>query len=125
MQVCAMSPMTMSLWMLCFLSCKSRSVLAKPLEHSVPVRQSHLVPARIRHGTRHPMCRIRSSCAATCLVESAQCRSTFRSRLHDTDDAWHRRREASLRVGIQDLQHVGNAVVCLSDSFDAGPDLAA
>src|SRR5215475_10420754 len=27
--------------------------------------------------------------------------------------------------GIQDLQHVGNAVVCFSDSFDAGPDLAA
>src|SRR5215510_3391458 len=27
--------------------------------------------------------------------------------------------------GIQDLQHVGNAVVCLSDSFDAGPDFAA
>src|SRR5215468_4452899 len=28
-----MSPMTMSLWMPCFLSCKSKSVLAKPLEH--------------------------------------------------------------------------------------------
>jgi hypothetical protein len=27
--------------------------------------------------------------------------------------------------GIQDLQHIGNAVVCFSDSFDAGPDLAA
>src|SRR5262245_33285045 len=26
---------------------------------------------------------------------------------------------------IQDLQHVGNAVVCFGDSFDAGPDLAA
>jgi AhpD family alkylhydroperoxidase len=26
------------------------------------------------------------------------CRSTFRSRLHDTDDAWHRRREVSLRA---------------------------
>src|SRR6202008_3961018 len=33
MQVCAMSPMTMSRWMPCFLSCKSRSVLANPLEH--------------------------------------------------------------------------------------------
>src|SRR6516165_5154534 len=65
---------------------------------SVPVRQSHLAPARIRHATRHPMCRIRSSCAATWLVESAQCRSTSRSRLHDIDDAWHRRREASLRA---------------------------
>src|SRR5215467_8879191 len=32
MQVCAMSPMTMSLSMPCFLSCKSKSVLAKPLE---------------------------------------------------------------------------------------------
>src|SRR5215470_16190559 len=30
-----------------------------------------------------------------------------------------------LTRGIQDLQHVGNAVVCFSDSFDAGPDLAA
>src|SRR5215472_9155506 len=28
-----MSPMTMSLWMPCFLSSRSRSVLAKPLEH--------------------------------------------------------------------------------------------
>src|SRR6516165_3923250 len=27
--------------------------------------------------------------------------------------------------GIQDLQHVGNAVVCFGDSFDEGPDLAA
>src|SRR5262252_700341 len=27
--------------------------------------------------------------------------------------------------GSQDLQHVGNAVVGFSDSFDAGPDLAA
>jgi len=26
---------------------------------------------------------------------------------------------------IQDLQHVGNAVVCFSDSFDQGPELAA
>src|SRR5215468_181479 len=26
---------------------------------------------------------------------------------------------------IQDLQHVGNAAVCFSDSFDTGPDLAA
>jgi hypothetical protein len=26
---------------------------------------------------------------------------------------------------IQDPQHVGNAAVCFSDSFDAGPDLAA
>src|SRR5215510_1792307 len=33
MQVCAISPMTMSRWMPCFLSCKSKSVLAKPLEH--------------------------------------------------------------------------------------------
>src|SRR5262249_34868419 len=33
MQVCAISPMTISLWMPCFLSCKSKSVLAKPLEH--------------------------------------------------------------------------------------------
>src|SRR5215813_13145153 len=35
--------------------------------------------------------------------------------------------DAKLRFarGIQDLQHVGNAVVCFSDSFDAGPDLAA
>src|SRR5262249_16841138 len=31
MQVCAMSPTTMSLWMPCFLSCKSKSMLAKPL----------------------------------------------------------------------------------------------
>src|SRR5262249_44270039 len=47
--------------------------------------RSHPAPARIRHGTRHPMCRIRSSCAATWLVESVQCRSTFRSRLHDIE----------------------------------------
>src|SRR5262245_193258 len=33
--------------------------------------------------------------------------------------------DAKLRCarGIQDLQHVGNAVVCFSDSFDTGPDL--
>src|SRR5215475_15596511 len=37
MQVCAISPMTMSWWMPCFLSCKSRSVLAKPLEHQCSV----------------------------------------------------------------------------------------
>ena len=28
-----MSPTTIGLWMPCFLSCKSKSVLAKPLEH--------------------------------------------------------------------------------------------
>src|SRR5499427_6697582 len=35
--------------------------------------------------------------------------------------------DAKLRCagGIQDLQHVGNAVVCFSDSLDSGPDLAA
>src|SRR6516162_10630984 len=35
--------------------------------------------------------------------------------------------DAKLRCarGIQDLQHVGNAAVCFSDSFDARPDLAA
>src|SRR5262249_17953876 len=38
----------------------------------------------------------------------------------------HGREDAKLRFArrIQDLQHVGNAVVCFSDSFDAGPDLA-
>src|SRR5262245_36825379 len=35
--------------------------------------------------------------------------------------------DAKLRCarGIQHLQHVGNAVVCFSDSFDQGPELAA
>src|SRR5215475_8628114 len=35
--------------------------------------------------------------------------------------------DAKLRCarGIQDLQHVGNAIVCFSDSFDQGPELAA
>ena len=42
------------------------------------------------------------------------------SMMHGIEDAkLHRAR------GIQDLQHVGNAVVCFSDSFDVGPDLAA
>src|SRR5215467_4787813 len=41
------------------------------------------------------------------------------SMMHGIEDAkLHRAR------GIQDPQHVGNAVVCFSDSFDAGPDLA-
>lgn len=31
----AMSPMTMSLWRPCFLSCRSKSVFAKPLEHRI------------------------------------------------------------------------------------------
>src|SRR5262245_66629578 len=35
--------------------------------------------------------------------------------------------DAKLRCarGIQDPQHVGNAVVCFSDCFDEGPELAA
>src|SRR5262249_18463952 len=42
------------------------------------------------------------------------------SMMHGIEDAKLRRAR-----GIQDLQHVGNAVVCFSDSFDTGPDLAA
>src|SRR5262249_11281993 len=42
------------------------------------------------------------------------------SMMHDIDDA-----ELPWASGSQDLQHVGNAVVCFSDSFDAGPNLAA
>ena len=40
--------------------------------------------------------------------------------MHGIEDA-----ELHCVRGIQDLQHVGNAVGCYSDSFDAGPDLAA
>jgi len=40
--------------------------------------------------------------------------------MHGIEDAKLRR-----ACGIQNLQHVGNAVVCFSDSFNAGPDLAA
>src|SRR5262245_50834016 len=42
------------------------------------------------------------------------------SMMHGIEDA-----KRHFTRGIQDLQHVGNAVVCFSDSFDAGPDLAA
>src|SRR5262245_5822190 len=37
MQVCAISPMMISRWIACFLSCKSKRVLAKPLEHQLSV----------------------------------------------------------------------------------------
>src|SRR5215471_17281379 len=39
----------------------------------------------------------------------------------------HSIEDAKLRCarGIQNLQHVGNAVVCFSDCFDEGPELAA
>jgi hypothetical protein len=42
------------------------------------------------------------------------------SMMHGIEDAKLRRAR-----GIQDLQHVGDAVVCFSHSLDAGPDLAA
>src|SRR5262249_15310257 len=42
------------------------------------------------------------------------------SMMHGIEDA-----ELRCARGIQDLQHVGNAVVCFSHSFDARPDLAA
>src|SRR5215467_3392655 len=42
------------------------------------------------------------------------------SMMHGVEDA-----KLHCARGIQDLQHVGNAVVCFSDSFDAGPDLAS
>jgi hypothetical protein len=40
--------------------------------------------------------------------------------MHGIEDA-----KLSPRVPHSNLQHVGNAVVCFSDSFNAGPDLAA
>src|SRR5499425_1989776 len=42
------------------------------------------------------------------------------SMMHGIEDA-----KLHCARGIQDLQHVGNAVVCFSDRFDARPDLAA
>src|SRR5262252_9169906 len=42
------------------------------------------------------------------------------SMMHGIEDA-----KLHCARGIQDLQHIGNAVVRFSDSFDAGPDLAA
>src|SRR6516225_6493238 len=42
------------------------------------------------------------------------------SMMHGIEDA-----KLHCARGIQDFEHVGNAVVCFSDSFDAGPDLAA
>src|SRR6516164_5518514 len=102
MQVCAISPMTMSLWMPCFLSCKSKSVLAKPLEHQCSC-------ATISRGALNRR-NVGPRFVVACTI----------SMMHGIEDA-----KLHCAHGIQDLQHVGNAVVCFSDSFDAGPDLAA
>src|SRR5208337_3749060 len=50
MQVWVMSPMIISLWMPCFLSCKSKSVLAKPLEHQCS-RGDNVACLRLEPGT--------------------------------------------------------------------------
>src|SRR5215831_13808044 len=126
MQVCAMSPMTMSLWMPCFLSCKSKSVLAKPLGTPVFLCDN-LTWRRHEFGTE-----LATPCAvfeALVLPRGSLDRRDVRpcfvvactiSMMHGIEDA-----KLRCARGIQDLQHVGNAFVCFSDSFDAGPDLAA
>ena len=57
--------------------------------------------------------------------EWAQCISTSHNRpavamMHRIEDP-----ELGLARGMEDFQHVGNAVVGFGNSFDAGPDLAA
>jgi hypothetical protein len=75
-----MSPVTMSLWMPCFLNRKSKSVLAKPLEHQCSRSRYRLVEAQTQGGSRHPMSRIQRSFATKLPFELAQCTSRSRSR---------------------------------------------
>src|SRR5262245_46850387 len=105
MQVCAMSPMTISLWMPCFLSYKSKSVLAKPLEHQCSC--ATIPPGAGTNSARNSPPHVPYSKLLCCHAP----RWTGATYLHAR--------------GIQDLQHVGNAVVRFSDSFDQGPELAA
>src|ERR1700677_1891955 len=95
MQVCAMSPMTMSWWMPCFLSCRSRSVLAKPLEHQCSVatispglgsNPRRMSPPQVPYSK---LFRIHAL-----LSELAQYTSRSRSRRDGIDDAVHRKRKA-------------------------------
>src|SRR5262249_52367651 len=115
-----MSRMTMSLWMPCFLSCKSKSVLAKPLEHQ---RSCATIPPGVgtnsaRNSPPHvealvlPRASLDRRDVRPCLVVACTI-----SMMHGIEDA-----KLRCARGIEDLQHVGNAVVCFSDSFDQGPE---
>src|SRR5262249_28624358 len=117
MQVCAMSPMTMSLWMPCFLSCKSKSVLAKPLEHQCS--WTTISPGSGANAARNSPPHVPYS-------------NVFRNVRPGLIVAWavsmmHCKENQQLRLpsGIEDLLHMGNAVVRFGNSFDARPDLAA
>src|SRR5262245_15814778 len=78
----------------CFLSCKSKSVLAKPRNTNARGPRYRPAEARSRGGSHHPTSRVRSSFATTLPSELAQCTSRSRSYLDGIDDAAHRRREA-------------------------------
>src|SRR5437764_1195003 len=59
------------------------------------------------------MCRIRRSYVATLPSEWAKCTCTSRSRPDGSDDAWHRRREASLDVRNEDVETCAEKVFAL------------
>src|SRR5215470_12292270 len=87
--------MTMSRWMPCFLSCKSKSVLAKPLEHQCSV--ATISPALGSNPERNSPPQVPYSKLLCChaAAEWVQCTSRSRSRPDGIDDALHRRPEAS------------------------------
>src|SRR5262245_4526608 len=107
----------------CFLSCKSRSVLAKPLEHqcSLATISPGLSANSVRISPPHVPCSklFRSHAALWTGATYFQVSRTV-SMMHRVEHPKPR-----LSRGVQDLQHMRNAVVRLRDPLNARPELAA
>src|SRR6516162_317797 len=126
MQVCAISPMTMSWWMPCFLSCRSRSVLAKPLEHQCS--EATISPGSGTNSARNSPPHVPNSKALVFPRALLNGRNVFpRLVVARAVATVHGIKNPELRLarGMDDFQHVGNAIVRFGNGLDAGPDLAA
>src|SRR5215510_15371589 len=111
--------------MLCFLRCKSRSVLAKPLEHqcscaTISPRRGHefaaelAAPRPVFEALVPPRCSLYGRNVLPRLIVAR------------TIAVMHRIEDSELRLPcrIQDLQHMWNTVIRLGDSLDARPNLS-
>src|SRR5262249_34519935 len=117
-----MSPMTMNLWMPCFLSCRSKSVLAKPLEHQC---SSATIFARLRRelGTdlATPCPVFESLVRPRCLLDRRNVLpglvvARAISMMQRIEDAKPRRPRR-----IEDLDHMSNILVRFSNTLQAIP----
>src|SRR5215472_1751265 len=112
-----MSPTTMSWWMPWFLSCKSKSVLAKPLETNAPWRRSRLAWARTRDGSPTPRAVFEALSRPRRLLNRRNVLPSLVvaravSMMQRVEDAKPR-----LTRGIEDPQHVRHAVIGFCDTL--------